>query len=218
MCRSGNCRHDPESQILPLNTSGLLALLREASGIGNQDALGITQDLDSIVKIDPEHKESPLKWCFDQHQRAPRWSGRQDSNLRPLDPQNCGNALNCDNGGIGNVCEPSRRRWALTSLIFWSTDGSQTRHRPGSRPYLTCLPPDLRCCDRYGDGHGVSDEQLPQPAATEPSGRETSQHGCAAASLLALDAGACGAGCPATRIVSSTGAVGRVVTVAAPPT
>jgi hypothetical protein len=31
--------------------------------------------------------KSPLTWLFIQHQRASCWSGRQDSNLRPLDPQ-----------------------------------------------------------------------------------------------------------------------------------
>ncbi len=32
-------------------------------------------------------KKDPLTWCFVHRQRALYWSGRQDSNLRPLDPQ-----------------------------------------------------------------------------------------------------------------------------------
>jgi hypothetical protein len=32
-------------------------------------------------------KKDPLTWGFVHRQRALYWSGRQDSNLRPLDPQ-----------------------------------------------------------------------------------------------------------------------------------
>jgi hypothetical protein len=64
-----------------------------------------------------------------------RPSGRQDSNLRPLDPQICGNAVTCDDSDFRNVFERSRRRWALTSLVSWSTNGPQSAppgrsHRP----------------------------------------------------------------------------------------
>jgi hypothetical protein len=38
-------------------------------------------------KINSEREESPLTWYFSHCQRASCWSGRQDLNLRPLDPQ-----------------------------------------------------------------------------------------------------------------------------------
>ena len=49
-------------------------------------------------EINSEQKESPLTWRFGHHQRASRWSGRQDLNLRPLDPQGyLHNPLTCGN-------------------------------------------------------------------------------------------------------------------------
>jgi hypothetical protein len=50
-------------------------------------------------------KKGPLTWCFLHRQRALYWSGRQDSNLRPLDPQISSTALSCDNSGHGNISE-----------------------------------------------------------------------------------------------------------------
>jgi hypothetical protein len=39
------------------------------------------------TKINTQQKKDPLTWYFIQRQRAWCWSGRQDLNLRPLDPQ-----------------------------------------------------------------------------------------------------------------------------------
>jgi hypothetical protein len=61
-------------------------------------------------KIDSKDEKSPLTWSFIHRQWAPCWSGRQDSNLRPLDPQICGNALSCDNSEISKPSERLRRR------------------------------------------------------------------------------------------------------------
>jgi hypothetical protein len=57
-------------------------------------------------------KESSLTWCFSRCQRASYWSGRQDSNLRPLDPQEHATLL----FSLRSAMRPGRKRccWCRT--------------------------------------------------------------------------------------------------------